>query len=527
MCVDVNGAVFEASANRHALKTLALVACFDIRHSGFVIPHLRLADTSLHLQIDESLQLHAVFHRELLHEIVDEAVDAEAHRLGFGEAALHEVEDLVGADLADAGFVLGAVLIATDADGGVGVGVAVAVDEQGVALGVVFAAFEVLRDVDEAAIGAATFADGDGFADDVAGGVIGGVDHLRAGVLMLAAVGQGDADDFTTGAFALHDDAGVFHGEAAADVAVDPAHFGVLVGDAALGDEVEDVAAPVLHGDVLDLRAFHGDEFDDGAVQCGGLKLRRGAAFHVHHFRAFIGDDERALELAELLAVDAEVGLERMLHLHAGRHINERAATEDSAVERREFVVASGNDLAEPLLEDLGMFVEAFGAVDEDDALLLDGGFDVRIGGLAVILCLDTGEEFAFLLRDAETVEGLLHVLGHVVPGALWLLAVTEVVAEFVEMDVFQILRGPMRGHGLVLKDFERLVTELADPIGIALHVADVIDGLRRDAEAGVELVALGEGEIADTIDADVGDVIFDGGWEVEGGVGGGDHGDL
>ncbi|MFM2178249.1 MAG: hypothetical protein RL015_2347, partial [Verrucomicrobiota bacterium] len=72
-----------------------------------------------------------------------------------------------------------------------------------------------------------------------------------------------------------------------------------------------------------------------------------------------------------------------------------------------------------------------------------------------------------------------------------------------------------------------RLVTELADPIGIALHVADVIDGLRRDAEAGVELVALGEGEIADTIDADVGDVIFDGGWEVEGGVGGGDHGDL
>lgn len=41
-----------------------------------------------------------------------------------------------------------------------------------------------------------------------------------------------------------------------------------------------------------------------------------------------------------------------------------------------------------------------------------------------------------------------------------------------------------MRGHGLVLEDFERLVTELAHPIRVVLHVADVIDGLRRDAEA-------------------------------------------
>jgi hypothetical protein len=140
---------------------------------------------------------------------------------------------------------------------------------------------------------------------------------------MLSAVGQSDADDFAAGAPALHDDAGIFHGETAADVAVDPANFGVFVGDAALGDEIEDIAAPVLHRDVLDFGALHGDEFDYRAVQSGGLKLRRRAAFHVHHFRAFIGDDERALELAELLAVDAEIGLERMLHFHAGRHVDE------------------------------------------------------------------------------------------------------------------------------------------------------------------------------------------------------------
>ena len=95
---------------------------------------------------------------------------------------------------------------------------------------------------------------------------------------------------------------------------------------AALGHEIEDVRRPVLHGDVLDLRALHRDQLDHRAVQRGRLEFRRGAAFHVHHLRAFIGDDERALELPEVLRIDAEVGLERVLHLHARRHVDERAA---------------------------------------------------------------------------------------------------------------------------------------------------------------------------------------------------------
>ena len=157
---------------------------------------------------------------------------------------------------------------------------------------------------------------------------------------MLAVAGERDGDDFAARFAAFHDDARILHREAGADVAVDPFHFGFLVREAALGHEVEDVGRPVLHGDVLDLRALHRDQFDDRAVQRGGLEFRRGAAFHVDHLRAFIGDDERALELPEVLRVDAEVGLERMLHLHARRHVDERAAAEDGAVQRAEFVVA-------------------------------------------------------------------------------------------------------------------------------------------------------------------------------------------
>ena len=118
---------------------------------------------------------------------------------------------------------------------------------------------------------------------------------------------------------------------------------------------------------------FMRDQFDHRAVQGGGVELRRGAAFHVGQLRAFVGDDERALKLAEILGVDAEVGLQRVLHLHSGRDVDERAAAEHGAVQRAEFVVAGRDDLAEPLPENLRMILQAFGAADKDHALLADG----------------------------------------------------------------------------------------------------------------------------------------------------------
>src|SRR5690606_2077062 len=100
--------------------------------------------------------------------------------------------------------------------------------------------------------------------------------------------------------FALHDYARILHRQAAADVAVDPPDLGVFHRETALGDEVVNVAAPVLDGDILDLRAFQGDQLDHRRVKGRGFELRGGATFHVHHLGAFVGDDEGAFELAEV-----------------------------------------------------------------------------------------------------------------------------------------------------------------------------------------------------------------------------------
>ena len=51
------------------------------------------------------------------------------------------------------------------------------------------------------------------------------------------------------------------------------------------------------------------DDLDDGRVQRVRGVDRRGAALDVVHVRALVDDDQRPLELAHVLRVDAEVRL--------------------------------------------------------------------------------------------------------------------------------------------------------------------------------------------------------------------------
>ena len=150
------------------------------------------------------------------------------------------------------------------------------------------------------------------------------MDHLGASILVLSVSGKGDGDHFTTCLTAFHDDSRIFHREAGTDIAIDPLDLSFLVCESALGDQIEYVCGPVLNSDVLDLRTLESDEFDDGAVERGCLKFRRGTTFHIHHLAAFVGNDESAFKLTEVFGIDAEVGLERMLHLHSWRDVDER-----------------------------------------------------------------------------------------------------------------------------------------------------------------------------------------------------------
>ena len=132
------------------------------------------------------------------------------------------------------------------------------------------------------------------------------------------------------------------------------------------------------------------------------------------------------------------------------------------------------------------MILQAIGAADKNDPLFPDCRLDIGICGLAVELSLDSGEKLTLLLGDAKALEGLLDVIGHILPVPFRLLSLGEVVADVLKHDILQILGRPVSRHRLLEKLAVSLLAEGPHPIGISLHIADVVDGRLGQADACV-----------------------------------------
>ena len=220
------------------------------------------------------------------------------------------------------------------------------------------------------------------------------MDDLAARVLVLALAGERDREDLAARALAEQLDRRVLHRQLRAEVAVDPLHHGVLVGDRTLGHEVVDVVGPVLDRRVAAAAALLDDDLDDRRVQRVARVDRRRAALDVVDLGALLDDDQRPLELAHVLRVDAEVGLERDVDLDARRHVDERAARPDRRVQRRELVVVGRDDRPEVLLDEVRMLAERRVHVEEDDALLLEVLAEAVVDDLRLVLAPTPARNF-------------------------------------------------------------------------------------------------------------------------------------
>ena len=266
----------------------------------------------------------------------------------------------------------------------------------------------------------------------------------------------------------------------AAEVAVDPLHGGLLVGHGALGDQVVDVVGPVLDGGVTHPRARLADDFHHRAVQrLAGVRRRR-AAFHVVHLGALVDDDQGALELSHVLAVDAEIGLQRHVHGDAGRHVHEAAAAPHRGVERRKLVVLRRDDGAEVLAQQVGMLLQGLVGRQEDDALTLEVLLEGVVHHLGVVLGADAGQEFALRLGDAQAVERFLDVVRHVFPRPSLAVGGLDVVVDVVEVNVLD--PAAPRRRRLLLEDFQGVEADVAHPAGLALDLRHLGDDFLVDA---------------------------------------------
>ena len=216
--------------------------------------------------------------------------------------------------------------------------------------------------------------------------------------------------------------------------------------------------------------------------------------------RALIDNDECVFKLASTLGVQTEVRLQRDGHLHALRHVHERAAGPDRAVQGRKLMIARCDELHEILVHHIGVLaLERALHVGIDDALCSHFVPDVVIHELGIVLCADAGERFALRLRDAETLESIFNILRDVLPVAFHVGLGTDVCCNVIHVQPLDG-RAPIRDRHLVI-DLQRLQPELLHPDRIALFLREPVDDLRCQAllhAIGIVLF------VADVIDAAV-----------------------
>ena len=132
-------------------------------------------------------------------------------------------------------------------------------------------------------------AGGNALGNDGAARVLAQMDHLGAGIGLLAIVSQRHGIELAHRVVALQDAARILPGDGRTGLHLRPGNLGIHAQAlAALGDEVVDPAAafliariPVLHSGVLDLGVIQRDELHHRRVQLIFVADRRGAAFQI------------------------------------------------------------------------------------------------------------------------------------------------------------------------------------------------------------------------------------------------------
>ena len=156
------------------------------------------------------------------------------------------------------------------------------------------------------------------------------------------------------------------------------------------------------------MRVVEGDQLDHSSVKLVLIADGRGAAFQIADIGAFVGDNQRAFELARLGGVDAEVSRELHRAAHALGHINKGPVAEDRGIQRGEEVVGVGHHGAQVLLHQLGMILHCLGKRAEDHPVFGElrlescghrDAVEDRIHG-------DAGQHLLLIQRNAQLLVG-------------------------------------------------------------------------------------------------------------------------
>ena len=435
--------------------------------------------------MNQVIHLHRVFQRQLLGDGLGKAADDQGAGVLLGHAAAHQVEDGLLADAPDLGLVADVHGITADVHGRDRVGAAAVIQHQGFAAHAGLAAPGVRQHHNGGAEVRYAAVAGNALGGNMARRVRRGVHDLGTGVQVLPGTGKRDAGELHAGTLALQNAHRVQAARVGAEGAGDPFNGAALFDPRTLGVQVVHVLGPVFNRGVAHARTLADENLHTACVQVGDVVLRGRAALDKVQVRALVHDDQGVLELARAGGVQAEVGLQGNVHMHTRGDVDEGTAAPHSAVQRRKLVVRGGHALHEVLLHHVGVGAGQ-GAlhIGVDDALRGDLLLDVVVNDLGVVLCADARQARALGLRNAQTLKGVLDVVGHLAPLAAHLGVGAHVCDDIAHVQPFQG-RAPV-GNGRLVVNVQRLQAEFTHPLRIVLFLRNLFYDLCR--QAGVDL---------------------------------------
>ena len=190
----------------------------------------------------------------------------------------------------------------------------------------------------------------------------------------------------------------------------------------------------------LQMPRFH-DNLHHGGVELLLVAHGGGAAFHVTHVGAFIGHNERALELAGATGVDAEIAAQFHGAADAFGNVAEGTVGENGAVQGGKEIVAGGDNAGQVLLYQLRMLFYGLRERAKDNAFFCQGfaegggdGHGIKNG----IYRHNARQHIPFLEGDAQFVKGFCQ-LGVYLLGPVFILFGCSIIDNVLEINLRHI----------------------------------------------------------------------------------------
>ena len=183
----------------------------------------------------------------------------------------------------------------------------------------------IWRHLHSASVGGLATCLGDGPGADIGRSVRRRMNHAGPGIQVLPLGSKGHAGKLAAGMLPVENAAWIQHGHMGAEGAGHPLNNAVLLHQGTLRVQVHHVPGPVLNGGVAEPCPLPHEQLHAACMKVGHVVFWRTAPLNKVQAGIFFQNNQRMLELPCPCRIQAEIGLQRNIHMHPFRHVDKGA----------------------------------------------------------------------------------------------------------------------------------------------------------------------------------------------------------